>query len=277
MIKVPQVTYSSVPPRSFEGSNVEVTLLDPIIVQEIFSLENEQPINHIRPSSEDTQLVTIRARVLNSSGTTVKMDIAETPPQLEAEDGRIYKALDIPNLEAFYYYEEAGQQKNIPLIRGAYDLEEETLLDGRLVFDIPKASKMTSFRWQAGDDIAIDFQGNLLQGMLEPSSEDNELVLVHARVGNHAATKVQLDIDSEPAELRTADGGKYLALSLPDPDAFYQYENAGQRTNIPIIRGIQELEKDFEVNGWLVFDLPTTADIDRFRWAAGGDVIIITF
>ena len=33
-------------------------------------------------------------------------------------------------------------------------------------------------------------------------SEGNELVLIRARLGNHAATRVQLDIDAQPAELR---------------------------------------------------------------------------
>ena len=277
MIKVPQVTYSSFLARPFNGSTLSVTLLDLFHVQEIFSLEDDQPTNHIRPSSRDKHLVVIRAFVTNRTNTPVQLNFDHIQAQLETDDGILYDALNIPKPEVFYYYEKEGQSKNLQLIRGVQRLEENFELHGYLVFEIPALAKIANLTWRTGDNVVIDFEGYQSREILRPSSEDTELVLIHARVGNHAATNVQLDMNSEPAQLRSSDGGKYLSLKLPDSKAQYQYENAGQRTSIPIIRGVQELEKAFELNGWLIFDVPKAAPLDRFRWSAGGDVIIITF
>ena len=73
-------------------------------------------------------------------------------------------------------------------------------------------------------------------------SEGNELVVIRARVGNHAATRVQLDIDAQPAELRM-DSGRYFAVNTFEvgkpADGFYADKNA----YVPLIRGSQELGK----------------------------------
>jgi len=277
MIKVPQVTYSSFLARPFSGPTLTVTLLDLFHVQEIFSLENDQPTNHIRPSSSDRQLVVIRAFVANRTNAPVQLDFDHIQAQLETEDGIVYDALHIPKPEIFYYYEEEGQSKNLQLIRGVQRLEENFELHGYLVFEIPTLAKIANLTWRTGDNIVIGFEGYQSREILKASSEETELVLIHARVGNHAATNVQLDMNSEPAQLRSTDGGRYLSLKLPDSKAQYQYENAGQRISVPIIRGVQELEKAFELNGWLIFDVPKSTPLNRFRWSAGGDVIIITF
>jgi hypothetical protein len=107
-----------------------------------------------------------------------------------------------------------------------------------------------------------------------PSSEENELVLIRTRIGNHAATRVQLDIDSQPAELRM-DVGRYYAINTNDvkvpADGFYANKNA----YVPFIRGSQQLEKDFELDGWIIFEVPKGAVAESLKWEAGGDIIII--
>ena len=110
--------------------------------------------------------------------------------------------------------------------------------------------------------------------IIQPSSEGNELVLIRARLGNHAATRVQLDIDAQPAELRM-DVGRYYAVNTHDvkvpADGFY----AGKNAYVPFIRGSQELEKGFELDGWIVFEVPIGAVAESLKWEAGGDIIII--
>ena len=105
-------------------------------------------------------------------------------------------------------------------------------------------------------------------------SEGNELVVIRARVGNHAATRVQLDIDAQPAELRM-DSGMYFAVNTFEvgkpADGFY----ADKNTYVPFIRGSQDLEKGFELRGWIIFDVPKGSVAESLKWGAGGDVIII--
>jgi len=110
--------------------------------------------------------------------------------------------------------------------------------------------------------------------LIKPSSEGNELVVIRARIGNHAATTAQLNIDAQPAELRM-DTGRYFALNTAEvkvpADGFYPDKDRFT----PFIRGSQELEKDFELDGWLVFDVPKGSKAESLKWEAGGDIIII--
>ncbi|MCZ6535065.1 MAG: hypothetical protein O6914_03690, partial [Chloroflexi bacterium] len=76
------------------------------------------------------------------------------------------------------------------------------------------------------------------------------------------------------AELRM-DTGRYFALNTAEvkvpADGFYPDKDRFT----PFIRGSQELEKDFELDGWLVFDVPKDSKAESLKWEAGGDIIII--
>jgi hypothetical protein len=109
-------------------------------------------------------------------------------------------------------------------------------------------------------------------------SDGNDLLVLHARVGNHAATKAFLDIDNQPAEVTLANAGAVKAINTAQvKQAFEGDQHPNLNRYIPFIRGTQELERGFELNGWLVFDVPKGDQIRQFKWEAGGDVIIIDF
>ncbi len=109
-------------------------------------------------------------------------------------------------------------------------------------------------------------------------SDGNNLLVLHARVGNHAATRAFLDIDSQPAELTMKNGGPIKALNTTQAkQPFDGTQHPSLNKYIPFIRGTQELEKGFELNGWIVFDVPKGDKVEQLKWEAGGDVIIIDF
>lgn len=110
--------------------------------------------------------------------------------------------------------------------------------------------------------------------VIRPSSEENDLLVIRTRIGNHAATRAQLDIDRLPPELRL-DTGRFksvntFARGVPS-DGFH----ANKNVYIPIIRGIQAVERGFELDGWMVFDVPSGSQVEAYKWEAGNDIIII--
>ena len=126
----------------------------------------------------------------------------------------------------------------------------------------------------SGDTLTMTAPGQVRDYVIRPSSEGNELVAVRARIGNHAATRAQLDIEALPPELRM-DTGRYQALDTYEVRMPTEGFHANKNLYVPFIRGSQEVERGFELDGWLVFDVPKGSVPEAFKWEAGGDVIII--
>jgi hypothetical protein len=109
-------------------------------------------------------------------------------------------------------------------------------------------------------------------------SDGNDLLVLHTRVGNHAADKAFLNIDGQPAEVTLSNGGTFKAINTAEvKQPFDSDTHPSLNRYIPFIRGTQELDKGYELNGWLVFDVPRGGQVQQFKWEAGGDVIIIDF
>ena len=125
--------------------------------------------------------------------------------------------------------------------------------------------------------------------LIKPSAPDNELVVFHGRVDNFGATRVQMDIDSEPPVLRTTDDVRYTALNTSDvgvptdQQRHVEYlqmlvdQGIEQPQSGLFIRGLHEVQKDFGLEGWVVFEVPKGSKVKDFRWEAGGDAIRIDF
>ena len=118
-----------------------------------------------------------------------------------------------------------------------------------------------------------DADGRENDYVIRPSSGSNELVVVRVKVGNHADPRVQLDIEDMPPELHT-DSGRYHSVNTYEAgvptDSFHPVKNV----YIPFIRGSQRVEKGFELDGWLIFDVPKGSVVEFFKWSAGGEIII---
>ena len=110
--------------------------------------------------------------------------------------------------------------------------------------------------------------------VIRPSSEENQLMAIRTRVGNHAATRVQLDIEALPPELRM-DTGRFKSVNTFEAGVPTEGFHLEKNVYVPFLRGSQALEKDFQLDGWLIFDVPTGSDVESFKWEAGGDIIII--
>ncbi len=126
----------------------------------------------------------------------------------------------------------------------------------------------------SGDTLTLTVPGQEGDYVIRPSSEENQLMVIRARVGNHAATRVQLDVEALPPELRM-DTGRYHSVNTYEAGVPTDGFHADKNVYIPFIRGAQALKKDTQLDGWLIFDIPEGSDVESFKWEAGGDIIII--
>ena len=108
-----------------------------------------------------------------------------------------------------------------------------------------------------------------------PSKPGNELLVLHTKLGNHAAESTTLDIEAEPAEIRTKDGTSFLSLNTLQEATPSTISFTDKDEFIPFLRGRQEVIRDYHLDGWLVFEVPIDATFSLLRWEISGDVIRI--
>ncbi len=130
------------------------------------------------------------------------------------------------------------------------------------------------FSTVVGDTLTLTVPGAVKDYVIRPSSEENQLMAIRTRVGNHAATRVQLDVEALPPELRM-DTGRFKSLNTFEAGVPTEGFHLEKNVYIPFIRGSQALKKDTQLDGWLIFDVPKGSDVESFKWEAGGDIIII--
>jgi heat shock protein HslJ len=126
----------------------------------------------------------------------------------------------------------------------------------------------------AGDTLTMTVPGQVGDYVIRPSSAENKLMVVRARIGNHAATRAQLDIESLPPEIRL-DTGRFKSVNTYEAGVPTEGFHANKNVYVPFIRGSQAVERGFELDGWLIFDVPEGSQVESFKWEAGGDIIII--
>ena len=142
----------------------------------------------------------------------------------------------------------------------------------------------THGQWYPGGPLAINiqellrvpelhFQRDELNYVIRPE-EGNELVALHLLVRNREADRLYMTVDDQSVELRGFDDDKYLPLDYMvrgaklegDPDLEIRFE--------PFIWGKIELPKDYQVDGWLIFEVPKGTKLRQMKWVTGGPVFI---
>ena len=131
---------------------------------------------------------------------------------------------------------------------------------------------------------AVDQEGVTHHYRILPSSDDLELILLRLKVENHTATSAIVNIDEQAAELRDFFQGKYFPIDINE-----RAEEVGPPANSNEIRNILflwnttyrdgtseafDLQKDFGLDGWMVFEAPKDTKFRSFRWRAGDSLSI---
>lgn len=120
---------------------------------------------------------------------------------------------------------------------------------------------------------------------IRPSAEDLELVLVRLKVENHTATSAIVNVDERAAELRDFFQGKYFPINVNERvEEVSAPENPADERPMVFLwnRALEdggseafELQKDFGVDGWMVFEAPKGTKFRSLRWRAGDSLTIV--
>ena len=106
-------------------------------------------------------------------------------------------------------------------------------------------------------------------------SAGNELLALHTQIGNHAAGSTTLDMEGEPAEIRTEEGNTYYSLNTLQAAIASSDSYTDKNKFVPFLRRRQEVLRDYHLDGWLVFEIPIGSTLSLLRWEISGDVIRI--
>jgi hypothetical protein len=161
----------------------------------------------------------------------------------------------------------------------------------------------TKGTWFAGDTLQINlvelkrtielrYPGtNGRHYLVSPSKPDLELVMVRLDIRNARASKSIFTIDTEAATLMGADiyNDVYVPIDVDsrriEVSEAHASENEFARvsTSCPatvpcvlFLRGPVELLQNFQLMGWMVFEVPKDAELREFKWQAG-DTIYMRF
>jgi hypothetical protein len=95
------------------------------------------------------------------------------------------------------------------------------------------------------------------------------LTVAQVTIRNEMASRVLLKVDQEAAYLEDQMHQRYLPV-----DPFTQREEIkapleGQDTHIPLLWRNIELPLDFQLSGWLIFEVPEDAELLALQWSQG--------
>lgn len=114
----------------------------------------------LSPAGEGTDLVMVEVTVINATSGAVQMVVDRDAAELRIVDSIGVKPVDI--LERSYTAEvEPSSRWFVPDFRimwGSYTLNRNEQLSGHLVFEAPKGSEFSEFRWAAGDSPRVSYR-----------------------------------------------------------------------------------------------------------------------
>ena len=121
----------------------------------------------IRPSAEEMELVLVRVKVENHTATRAIINVDGQAAEIRDFFRGKYFPIN-PNERAEEVDAPANPADerslvflwNPTLLDGtseAFELEKGSGIDGWMVFEAPKDTKFSGFRWRAGDSLSIDF------------------------------------------------------------------------------------------------------------------------
>ena len=109
--------------------------------------------------------------------------------------------------------------------------------------------------------------------VIRPSASNRELAAVHVTVVNRTSTVMPMLLDPEAARLGDRRGDRIPAL-----DPFERYGVADSASEdedrfVPLLWGEIDLDRNYQVSGWMLFDVPKGLTLGTFWWDEIDEVI----
>ena len=143
----------------------------------------------------------------------------------------------------------------------------ELYVSGRTLYlrsELPKVQRHVEY------DAPIS-TGEVVRWAISPTGDGTDLVIVEVTLINATSGAVQMVVDRDAAELRIVDSVGVKPVNLLERS--YSVEvDPSSRWHIPDFRamwGSYTLNRNEQLSGHLVFEVPAGSEFSEFRWAAG--------
>lgn len=109
--------------------------------------------------------------------------------------------------------------------------------------------------------------------VIRPRATNRQLAVVNVIVVNRTSTVIPLLIDADAAQLGDRRGERIDALDPFKAAKLLDVADPEENKYSPILWGEVVLERNFQVAGWLVFDVPKGLTLGSLWWGEVDDVI----
>jgi len=99
-----------------------------------------------------------------------------------------------------------------------------------------------------------------------PAMDGHELVAARVTIWNTRSGRLSLLVDDRSALLETAERERAFAINPYKRRQLLDSEPSNLGVFTPFLWGPSDLPQDFNITGWMVFEVPEDYDIEVFEW-----------
>ncbi|MDP6455420.1 MAG: hypothetical protein QF898_19225 [SAR202 cluster bacterium] len=109
--------------------------------------------------------------------------------------------------------------------------------------------------------------------VIRPKASNRQLAMVELTVVNRTSTVMPLLIDGDAAQLGDRRGERIGATDPFEGSRIVEEADADEGKFAPLVWGEIQLDRDFQVKGWMVFDVPKGLTLGSIFWNEIEDII----
>ena len=109
--------------------------------------------------------------------------------------------------------------------------------------------------------------------IIRPKASNRQLAVVHVTVVNRTSTVMPLLIDPEAARLGDRRGQRINALDPFERSDVIDAADEEENSYSPLLWGDIQLDRNFQVEGWVLFDVPKGLTLGTLWWDEVDDVL----
>ena len=99
-----------------------------------------------------------------------------------------------------------------------------------------------------------------------PAMEGHDLIVARVTIWNTRSGLLSLNIDEDSGRLDGTDGEQSFPVDPYERRVKLDAPPAALSPHLPFLWGPSELPQDFNISGWMVFELPVGTEIAQLRW-----------
>lgn len=99
-----------------------------------------------------------------------------------------------------------------------------------------------------------------------PAQPGHQLVVAQVTIWNNRSGRLSLFVNEEAALLQGADGREVDALDPYGRRVELSEAPTALSPHLPFLWGPSDLPQDFNISGWMVFEVPDDLEVTRLEW-----------